>query len=100
MEILQTSLKVTILGMGIVFVALIGLVLIIMAMHRLTGNKKDDRKISVEKADTVSEQKRNWLTVQFSRLVWMKILRNWWQLLQLRLPPPFIVLPMILWLDL
>ena len=44
MEILQTSLKVTILGMGIVFVALIGLVLIIMAMHRLTGNKKDDRK--------------------------------------------------------
>ena len=40
------------------FVALIGLVLIIMAMHRLTGNKKDDRKkISVEKADTVSEQK-------------------------------------------
>jgi sodium pump decarboxylase gamma subunit len=58
LEILQTSLKVTILGMGIVFVALIGLVLIIMAMHRLTGNKKDDRKkISVEKADTVSEQK-------------------------------------------
>ena len=58
MEILVTSLKVTVLGMGIVFIALVGLVLIIEALHRITGGKIGKRKeAGIERTAVVHEQK-------------------------------------------
>lgn len=62
LDIILSSLKVMVLGMGTVFVALIGLVFIIKALHRLTDrnaqpqntNQPDKAFEPVQKSDAVN----------------------------------------------
>ncbi|NLX71315.1 MAG: OadG family protein [Clostridiales bacterium] len=56
LEIFQTSLKVTVLGMGIVFVALIGLVLLINALHKVTSRAEKKDESGVKDENITSEQ--------------------------------------------